>query len=226
MKLGNFSVKEKVLELLPKDSKLISATGIYKLYFQNDPKNRIYIGSATQTNSHKYKKFRVGFYIRLYHHISTLKANIHHSPKLQNYINKYGFKNMVFEIVELCDKTISKEREEFYIKQYNCVKLGFNCSHDGHVGGGIISPETRKIISMKVSAKLKGRVPKNWESIKGITAKPVEEYLNNRLVKEYKSLIEMCELNNLSYKFFSQVLSGKAKLPKKYVMQNITWKYK
>jgi len=143
-----FSVKDKVLQLLPKDPKLISATGIYKLYFSNDVKKRVYIGSAIQTNSGRYKKFRVGFYIRLYHHIMSLRAGTHHSPKLQNYVNKYGFENLVFEIVELCDKSVSRSREEFYIKQFNCVKLGFNCSHDGHTGGGIIPLETRRLITL------------------------------------------------------------------------------
>lgn len=219
-----FSIRKFILTIIPKE--FISSNGIYKLYFNDDVKKRVYIGSATQTNNHHSGKDRKGFYGRIYYHVYHLIHKEHHSPKLQNYVNKYGLGKLQFEVVEICDKAISKEREEFYIKQFNAVKIGFNCSHNGHTNGGYVSPETRKIISAKVSAKLKGRTPKNWSDIKGMRAKPVLELQNGVIIREYKSLTEMCHINTFSYKFFSQVLSGKAKLPQKYVCQNKIWRYK
>ena len=219
------SVKDFIFNLLP-DPTTRFLTGIYKLYFLNDIKNRVYIGSATQTKIHDRGKLRKGFYSRFYYHIYQLRTKTHGNPKLQRYVNKYGLSKISIDILELCAVDIAKEREEYYIKCYDAVKTGFNCSHDGHTNGAPLSIETRALISKKVSAKLKGKIPKNWKSIEGMRAKPVLEFENNILIKEYKSLTEMCKMNNFPYKFFSQVLCGKAKIPEKFFTQNKHWTYK
>lgn len=202
-----------------------SKTGIYKLYFSDNPQ-KIYLGSAVQTILYGKTKTRRGFYGRLYFHIWALKNNKHHSPKLQNFVNNHGLDNLRFEIIEFCDKTKSKEREELLIKELDCVRNGFNCSHEGHTNGATLSTETRLIISKKVSAALKGRIPKNFESIKGKRAKKVLEFKNGIIVNEYNSLIEMCTINKLSYQAMSDVLIGKMKLQKRFVKEDILWKYK
>lgn len=197
--------------------------GIYKLYFKSNP-DKVYIGSASGVKS-KYEKRR-GFYGRLYTHGLALINKRHHSPKLQNYVNKYGFEGISFEIIELCSKDQLKEREEYFIRKYDAVKIGFNCTHDGYSNGGIISKEVKLLANKKTSDALKGRIPDNWLSIKGIRAKPVLELINNIIVKEYKSLTIMCIENNLSYKTYSQVLRKKIRLPRKFINENKYWIYK
>lgn len=216
-------IKDFVLKLFP-DPNTRLLTGIYKISFKEDKKRRTYIGSAVQDKPCGKAKSRKGFYGRFYYHIYDLRRNTHHSPKLQNYVNKYGILGMSVDILEFCDKTISKKKEEGYIIQYNAVKNGFNCSYEGKTNGTPLSAETRAIISKKVSAALKGRIPKNWESIKGMRAKIVEELENGIVIKQYKSPTEMCKVNNFSYKHFSLILLGKQKLPSKYGSK--VWRYK
>lgn len=216
---------KEILEKLIPNKEDWNKTGIYKLYHV-DNTDKLYIGSATQTKLYGKTKTRKGFYGRLYIHIWALKANKHHSPKLQKFINKHGIDGLRFEIIEICNVDESKEREEHYIKHFDSVKYGFNCTHDGYKNGAKLSLETRAKISKKVSDKLKGKIPKNWKDIKGTRAKPVLEYENNIVVKEYKSLTEMCKLNNFNYKHLSQVLTGKSKLPVYLRNTNKRWEYK
>lgn len=215
----------KVLETIFPNQEDWLKTGIYKLYHTSNI-NKVYIGSAIQTKIYGKSKLRKGFYGRLYYHVWSLKNNKHHSPKLQNFINKYGLEGLRLEIIEFCDKTNSKEKEEYYIKYYDSVKTGFNCSHEGHTNGASLSKEIREIISKKVSEKLKGRVPANWESIKGMKAKPVLEFKDGQFTQEYQSLIEMCTINNLGYKHMSMVLRGKSKLPLFIRNNGLKWIYK
>jgi len=76
-------------------------SGIYKI--SNTINNKIYIGSA------------VNFTIRYNRHKHHLIKNNHHSPILQNHVNKYGIETLEFSIIELCIKDILHEREQFFI---------------------------------------------------------------------------------------------------------------
>lgn len=87
--------------------------GIYKII--NLVNNKIYIGSAVNFNKRKNN------------HKSKLLMNKHHSKKLQNAWNKYGFENFEFEIIEECEKEKLIEREQYYIDLYNSFNEGYNC---------------------------------------------------------------------------------------------------
>lgn len=78
-------------------------SGIYKIQSIIKPE-RFYIGSA------------VSFRDRWSSHISRLRKNKHHSPRLQAHFNKYGIEDLVFIIVEPCFPEFLETREDYYIK--------------------------------------------------------------------------------------------------------------
>lgn len=85
---------------------------VYKIYSLIDD-SRFYIGSSKKDGS-----------VRKSRHYSDLKYNKHVNQKMQNYFNKYGLENFVFEIIEN-DIDLGKEieREQFYI---DTLKPTFN----------------------------------------------------------------------------------------------------
>lgn len=74
---------------------------IYKI--SNNINDKFYIGSA------KYFNKRVNL------HKHHLIKKTHHNPILQNFVNKYGFESLSFEIVEHCEELNLITREQYYI---------------------------------------------------------------------------------------------------------------
>jgi group I intron endonuclease len=84
--------------------KIIS--GVYKIQSKSKPE-KVYIGSTRIIKQ------------RWRNHINTLKANKHHSSKLQNHYNKYGEKDLIFEIIALCnDKELIPINGTIWIEQF------------------------------------------------------------------------------------------------------------
>lgn len=90
--------------------------GVYKISFINN-NGKVYIGSTSNKN---------GFHKRWLSHILKLSKNISNSPSLQNAVNKYGIDNIIFEIIEECDRDSCIKREQYYIDEYNSYKNGYN----------------------------------------------------------------------------------------------------
>lgn len=90
-----------------------NASGIYQI--QSKINGKIYIGSA------------VNFIARKKEHFHDLKNINHHSFKLQRHCNKYGENDLVFGIIEFCDKEKLIEREQYYI---DILKPEFNIAKD------------------------------------------------------------------------------------------------
>jgi group I intron endonuclease len=85
---------------------------IYKI---TSPSGRIYIGQTFN-----YKK-RLNFYKNC-----SAKTQV----KLYKSFNKYTFENHIFEIIaNNLDKYDINPMEEFYIKFYDCVNKGLNCTY-------------------------------------------------------------------------------------------------
>lgn len=93
--------------------------GIYIIGFNKSKK--VYVGST----SAKGRFIKSGFSLRWKHHLYRLKKGIH-EKKLQNAYNKYGEKNIFFEIIELCEEKEKIEKENFWINFYNSYKNGYN----------------------------------------------------------------------------------------------------
>lgn len=80
----------------------LKLTGIYKIesLIHSD---RCYIGSAFFID----KRWQL--------HLTNLKANKHHSIILQNHFNKYGIEDLMFSIIEECDRNDLIKKEQYYI---------------------------------------------------------------------------------------------------------------
>jgi len=87
-------------------------SGIYKI--RNIINDKVYIGSAFNIKQ------------RWNRHLNELKQNKHHSPKLQRSFNKYGFDNFIFEIIELCEKELLIEREQYWVDFLSSYNNGYN----------------------------------------------------------------------------------------------------
>ena len=89
--------------------------GIYCI--TNTITNKVYVGSTV--NLHR----------RCVAHLRTLRANKHHSAKLQRAWNKYGEEAFKFEIIEyVTDISKLDEREQYWIDYYDAAnpKKGYN----------------------------------------------------------------------------------------------------
>jgi len=150
--------------------------GIYKI---TNPKGRIYIGQSINIESRKSKYRCLSSYAK--------------QPKIYNSLQKYGFENHTFEIIEECSTECLDERETYW-KQYYLDQVGgdwtkvmFCNLYDN--GGGPLSEETKQ----KISKSKKGRIPSNETKQKRIMGlkrgkhcKPVYQYnLEGDFIKKW-----------------------------------------
>lgn len=80
-------------------------SGIYKIINLLDEK--VYIGSSKNIQQRQYK------------HFWLLNKNCHDNSHLQNAYNKFGEKNFIFDVIELCVEEELASKENYYIKKYN-----------------------------------------------------------------------------------------------------------
>ncbi len=112
-----------------------SKAGIYCIQSKTK-RNRIYIGSSKNVQR------------RIWRHRTELKCNRHYNQKLQRHVNKYGFDDLEFTIIERFD-FISKDhllgREQVYLDKYqpyfNVLKVA------GSPEGKTMSQESRNKLS-------------------------------------------------------------------------------
>lgn len=118
-------------------------SGIYSII--NKTNNLIYIGS---TNNLQHRKNQ---------HFSLLSLNKHFNKKLQNSWNKYGFDQFEFNVIEECDLTELKTKEQFWIDFYQSYKSknGFNLVKIAE--RIILSDETKNKISKNHSRYWKNK---------------------------------------------------------------------
>ena len=108
--------------------------GIYKI--TNNINNKSYIGQSVNIND------------RLSWHKELLQHNNHPNIHLQNSVNKYGFENFRFEIIEECDKDDLSIRERYWISHYNSMNEGYNMISGGeNIPGWQQTDEVRNKIS-------------------------------------------------------------------------------
>ena len=78
-----------------------------------------YVGSAISKSSSGNR-----LYLRFRNHLKHKKLS---NSLLQKAIQKYGIDNFEFQILEICDPTVVRERETFYIQKinprYNILKI-------------------------------------------------------------------------------------------------------
>lgn len=196
----------------------MSQFGIYKIYFTNDVKNRVYIGSALNEGNCKNKQ--IGFFSRWSQHLTTLISNKNKCPKLQNAFNKYGISGLKFEVIEILKIGNSNEYyeliEESYITKYDSVKNGFNVSKNGKNRKGIpCSQKIKKAISIANSGENNAMFGKFGE--KHHNAKKVYQYSPNGLfVKEWTCARNIQKELGFNYKDISACCLGKKRVCRGY----------
>lgn len=199
-------------------------SGIYKISTRVN--NSVYIGSSI------YVKQRIS------QHKSTLRKNKNSNLKLQEFYNKYGFKNLVFEIIEFCDKSKLKELEQYYLDLY---KDKFNISQFSASTRGVkCSNEKKKLISESLKkAGLKGikkseetkkrmRKPKSKTHILNIkkaqekVIKKVYQYsLDYKLIKIHRSIADASKDSGFRRSDISAACNGRQKTAKNFI-----WSFK
>jgi group I intron endonuclease len=95
--------------------------GVYKIYFENDKNNKVYVGISNNLTRRKTD------------HLNNLLENCHKNKFLQNAYKKYGVENFKFEILETCDINFLVSKEEEYIKKFNSFnnRYGYNLTSGG-----------------------------------------------------------------------------------------------
>lgn len=201
-------VKEYIFK--EEDLEVLGETGVYKIYHINSP-DKVYVGSASR-DSH-YKESQRGFYRRFIEHLRMLKLNSHHSQYLQNAINKHGIEGLRFEILEVCDRSVTIEKEQHYIDTlnscYNMNKIA------GNSAGRIQGVEERK----KRSELMKG-IPLD-EEVYAKIRKPVKQYTKEgEFIKEYSSMLEAAQELGIDRGTISKCVAGKRKTAGGYIWKN------
>lgn len=94
-------------------------SGIYAII--NTINNKIYIGQSKNIKT------------RINRHKSELKHKKHRNIYLQREVNKYGFENFEFKVIEYCEIEYLNEKEKQYILDYNSTDYnsGFNLTDGG-----------------------------------------------------------------------------------------------
>lgn len=116
-------------------------SGIYGILYIR--KNKIYIGSAAN-----FKRRKKG-------HLDKLSSNSHGNIYLQNIYNKYGKNELVFVILEKCDKQDLLIVEQKWIDTLNIFDILLNiCKVAGSRMGSITSEETREKLRISSTGRV------------------------------------------------------------------------
>lgn len=136
--------------------KPLEYSGIYRL--RSKLNGKTYIGSAILLGKRKNE------------HFNNLKKHFHENSHLQHHVNKYGIKDIEYELLELCPKEKLIEREQYYIDtlnpEFNLAKnakspmLGLH--HSKETRQKISNSHKGKIISEETKAKMKIGQAKKW----------------------------------------------------------------
>ena len=157
---------------------MIIIIGIYKIL--NTSNGKIYIGQSI----HIEKRWR--------EHRNMLAKGNHNNKHLQNSYNLGN--NLVFSIVELCDKGVLTEREDFWIKYFNTTNRnkGYNKRDAG--SSGVFSEESIR----KMSKSHKGRNLGSLNASSKISEEFAIEIINQLLLG--KKVSKVAKELNCSYK--------------------------
>lgn len=157
--------------------------GIYKI---TSPSGKIYIGQSTNLEKRK---------------DDYIKLRCDKQPKLFNSLQKHGWGQHIFEIIEKCSLEQLNEREIYWGLYYNVLdKNGLNLRLGN--ANGLCSEETKNKIGLANS----GPKPNGFNQKLN---RPVLQFnLNGELIKEYPSMSEAVRILNFK---IHEVLRGTAK---------------
>ena len=148
--------------------------GIYKI--TNNITNEIYIGQSINC----YKRFQ----IHKYNHKQPNKRNI----PLYHAMNTYGFDNFIFDVIEVCEKSLLNERELFWINFYDSFNVGYNCQTGGICGYKIKEDSYKKTLDKKKNRIVSDKFKERISQLK--SKRVVQLDFNGNKIKEWKSCVE------------------------------------
>jgi len=188
-------------------------TGIYKITCLYNSK--IYIGSAVGIGK---SLSRTGFYRRWKEHISKLEQNKHRNYYLQNSWNKYGKESFKFEIIELCTKENSIEKENYWINYYKSYdnNIGFNIIKNNLSNYNQFSEEHKQ----KISQALLGK-PRSPDLKEKLGIKVIQYDLQMKEINRFYSISEASRITNIQRQDIGQVCSGNNKTAGGYIWKKV-----
>ncbi|MNJ90225.1 GIY-YIG catalytic domain protein [compost metagenome] len=130
-----------------------------KIYaIKNKTNGKMYVGSSRQYGDNRWKT-----------HLKILRANCHHSSKLQRAWNKYGEENFEYIILEkLNDEQDQFEKEQYWIDLKDSYRNGYNATETA--GRVDMTDEVKE----KIRNTMKGR-PLSSEHIKAFSQAKIGE---------------------------------------------------
>lgn len=191
----------------------------------NDYNNHCYVGSAEI----KWLKHRKN------NHFNKLKANTHHSFKLQGAYRKYGVKALKFSILETNEGNwiYRNERETFWIEKFDSFKNGYNCTEKASHSRKLTIEEKKNLslitkkqyfLGIRKTPNPKG-LPRDKVLMNAINKqkkKTVYQYsLTLDFIKEWESTSDASRILCLSRTGILNCLHGYSKSSGNYI-----WKYK
>jgi group I intron endonuclease len=193
--------------------------GIYKI---TNPKGKIYIG---QSRDLKNRELQYSKYLK--RHCRQLK--------IVNSINKYGWNQHSFEIIEICVFDDLNIKERYWQEFYNSIEKGLNCIYTKTKDKpSLFGLETRARMSKAQTGKIRSDSHKKKisESKKGIPigigkvlTKEHKKAISNGFKPKFnndelKKIIEMYD-NNISLRKISLKFNSNHTTIKKYIKKEI-----
>jgi group I intron endonuclease len=206
--------------------------GIY--FIENKNNGKIYIGSSVNIKQ------------RISKHKSDLRKNKHHSCILQRAWNKYGEESFEFKLVEeVFEKNKLKKIEHLYFIKYNPHYNIEKIPNNGFLGK-THSKETKDLISKSKKGLGIGyanpmfgktgtnhhnygkKMPQNgksgvenWNYGKpSVNRKKVQQFdLDGKLLFEFESLKDACQILNIHKTYISGCCNGKFKKAKGFIFK-------
>lgn len=181
--------------------------GVYTIELKNKP-GIYYIGSTTANFSKRWKR-----------HFYEFRTDKYFNRKLHNNITKYGIENVIFKILDICDKTIARSIEQYWITIIDSVNCGYNMHKT------VIKPFGYKhSITTKEKLRLgklgiknpnfgKKRTQYEIDNLKIFTMKPILQYdLDGNLIKEFESIAAASSSINKRTENISKATRSKTKI--------------
>ena len=164
---------------------------IYRIFCKNTECN--YVGASINPGN----RFNV--------HIKKLKNKSHPSLKMKNDFAQYGIGSFGMQIIEQCELSKTKERENYWISYYNAGDKSYNLrgsDYNFKKIGKKHSEETKAKIKKSCIGK-KGRVLTREESIRITSLRDMtkirKKIINLTTGQKFNSLAECAKFYKISY---------------------------
>ena len=101
---------------------------------------------------------------REYLHFNQLKRGVHDNPKLQEDFDIFGDSIFMFSVLEECDISIGKEREDYWIEYFGGIESDgvYNCQDNKKQNKEMIYKQNLKKIGSKRSEEFKQKQRKRF----------------------------------------------------------------